>query len=128
MPTARTKNITPLMPAQYSGLGLREISVYTNSGGPASSAYSERRTPINAVRNMNTQDPLERHCRGPGKSSSVADRSDWLRYASQKSFSDMPRLFADARVLGYLVESLSRFAESKLQRNFPLLSAQRQMQ
>src|SRR5256885_14888843 len=66
--------------------------------------------------------------RGPGKSSSVTDRSDWLRHASQKPFSDMPRLFADARILGYLVESLSRFAESKLQRNFPLLSAQRQMQ
>src|SRR3954471_15409919 len=59
IPTARTKNITPLMPAQYSGSGFREIRVNSNRGGPASSAYNERNTPMNAVRNIKSQDLLQ---------------------------------------------------------------------
>jgi hypothetical protein len=58
-PTARTNAITPFIPAQYNGLGLREINVYKSSGGPASSEYNGRKMQMKIARSMFAQNSLE---------------------------------------------------------------------
>src|SRR5947207_577174 len=137
IPTARTKNKMPFTPAQYSGFGLREISVYSNSGGPASSAYSDRKMPTNAVRHMDAQHSLRGHSRrqaaelfrrGSIKNSLRKRCRHGLRGSAQNSFADAARFFAGMAVLVDLIEFLASFAETKFQRDFLFVPANRQAQ
>src|SRR5579859_2153488 len=122
IPISRTRNKMPLIPAQYSALGLRDTSVYNSSGGPASSMYKGRKIQMKMARSMSAQNSLQSRAQRQGARPSSEQGCNRLGDAAQHSFADALGLGSGAGVFHHLIERLIYLVDSKLHGYFAVLA------